>query len=240
VAEAIAWALVASGALLLGAVTAFLLRPGHRAIAVTLAIGSGALLGAVAYELVGEALKVADFPLVAAGLVLGSLAYVAGVLAIGNQRVKRRKSPRGGHEAEASQAIVVGTVLDGLPESFVLGASVLSGGVSLPFVVGVALSNLPEGIASSTGLAASGWSRMRIVALWLAVMAASAVASAAGYQLLSQQDPAVGAAAQSFAAGALLTMVADTMVPEAYRDERIWTGPLLVLGFAAALAVGSV
>jgi ZIP family zinc transporter len=137
-------------------------------------------------------------------------------------------------------AIVLGSVLDGIPESFVLGLTVLQGGVSVSLLVAVALSNLPEGMSSSSGLRAAGWREGRVVLMWLAVVVVSAVSAAAGYVLLNPAGGASGALVQAFAAGALLAMLADTLLPEAYKVEGVLTGPLVVAGFAISLALSAI
>jgi len=148
----------------------------------------------------------------------------------------RRKNPAGHDEESQDKAIVLGSVLDGIPESVVLGLSVLQAGVSVPLFTGIALSNLPEGMASTAGLRRSGWSVARIVAMWSIVALVSGVACALGYLLLETEG---GAVAQAFAAGALLTMVTDTMLPDSYSIERTWTGGLVVAGFALSVALGA-
>lgn len=238
-AEAFAWGLLASSSLLIGAVVAFVLRPGPRVNAVVLGLGSGILIGAIAYELVEDALTVQSLPQVAAFLLLGSAVYVLGVKLLERRGVRHRKNPSGKQADAQSEAIVLGSVLDGIPESFVLGLTVLSGGVSVPFFAGVALSNFPEGMASTSGLLRSGWTRLRIVALWAGVAVVSGASSAAGYALLQGDSARIGGLAQAFAAGALLTMIADTMLPEAYAIEREWTGGFVVVGFSIAVALGA-
>jgi ZIP family zinc transporter len=126
------------------------------------------------------------------------------------------------------------------PESFVLGLTVLQGGVSVSLLAGVALSNLPEGMASSSGLKAAGWPRGRVVLMWSAVALVSAVSAAAGYLLLDPASGRTGALVQAFAAGALLAMLADTLLPEAYKVEGVLTGPLVVVGFAISLALSAI
>lgn len=235
---AFAWGLLAGSTLLLGAIVAFVFRPGPRVNAVVLGLGSGILIGAIAYELVEDALVVQSLPLVAFCLLLGSGVYVFGVKALERRGVRHRKNPSGKQVDAQSEAIVLGSVLDGIPESFVLGLSVLTGGVSVPFFAGVALSNFPEGMASTSGLLKSGWAKARIVALWTGVALVSGASSALGYGLLQGDSARAGGLAQAFAAGALLTMIADTMLPEAYALEREWTGALVVVGFAIAVALG--
>ena len=136
-------------------------------------------------------------------------------------------------------AIVLGSVIDGIPESFVLGLTVLLGEVSIPLLAGIVLSNFPEGISSSSGLRKAGWPAGRVVRMWLGVMAVSAASAAAGYALLDPKSGRVGALAQAFAAGALLAMVADTLLPEAYEVEGPWTGTLVVVGFAFSIWLAS-
>jgi zinc transporter, ZIP family len=112
--------------------------------------------------------------------------------------------------------------------------------VSLSLLAGVALSNLPEGMSSSSGLKQAGWPRGRVVLMWSAVVAVSALSAAAGYVLLDPASGRTGALVQAFAAGALLAMLADTLLPEAYKVEGVLTGPLVVVGFAISLALSAI
>jgi len=121
----------------------------------------------------------------------------------------------------------------------VLGLTVLQGGVSVSLLAGVSLSNLPEGMSSSSGLKAAGWPSRRVMRMWLAVILVSGVSAAAGYALLDPASGRPGALAQAFAAGALLAMLADTLLPEAYETEGVLTGLLVVAGFAASIALDS-
>jgi hypothetical protein len=122
----------------------------------------------------------------------------------------------------------------------VLGLTVLQGGVSVSLLAGIALSNLPEGMSSSSGLKAAGWPRDRVLLMWSAVVLVSAVAAAAGYAMLDPASGRTGALVQAFAGGALLAMLADTLLPEAYAVEGVLTGPLVVAGFAVSLALSAV
>jgi len=243
VAEAFFWGLVASGMLLVGAVIAYAARPSPRMNAVIMAAGAGLLLGSVSYDLIEDALEVSSLLVVTIAFFVGSAAFVAGDRVLDHMGADQRKSSSGAQQDGSAKAIVMGSVLDGIPESFVLGLTVLEGGVSMPLLFGVALSNLPEGMASSSGLRASGWSLARVSLMWGLVVLVSAVSAAGGYVLL---DPGLGwlgpdgqATAQAFAAGALLTMLADTMLPEAFKEERDFTGALVALGFAASLGLAA-
>jgi ZIP family zinc transporter len=235
--EALFWGGAAASTLLLGAVIAYVANPSRRVIAVVMAVGSGLLLGSVAYELVGDALETQSLGSVALLLLLGAGVFAAGDWIIDHRGGAERKDPSGEQETGSPLAIVLGSVLDGIPESFVLGLTVLQGGVSVGLLVAVALSNLPEGMSSSSGLDAAGWPRRKVVLMWLAVIVVSALSAALGYAILGTEGERTGALAQAFAGGALLAMLADTMLPESYAVEGVLTGPLVVAGFAVALAL---
>lgn len=237
--EAFWWGAVGASALLAGAVIAYAVVPARRTIAIVMALGTGVLIGSVSFSLVAEALETGTVATVGAMILAGAI-----VFAIGDRTIERRgggdrKDPTGEQAGGSPLAIVLGSVLDGIPESFVLGLTVLQGGVSVSLLAGIVLSNLPEGIASSSGLREAGWPRRRVMAMWLAVVAVGASSAAAGYVLLDPASGRTGALAQGFAAGALLAMVADTLLPEAYAVEGVWTGPLVVAGFALSIVLAS-
>jgi ZIP family zinc transporter len=240
VAEAFGWGALGASALLIGALIAYLLSPTRGVIAVVMALGTGLLIGSVSFELIDEALKYQAVAWVAA-LVLGG----AAVFTVGDWLLERRgggdRKDATGAQAEGSPlAIVLGSVLDGIPESFVLGLTVLQGGVSVSLLSAVALSNLPEGMSSSSGLRQAGWPRNQVVAMWSVVVLVSGTAAAAGYAMLGPASGRTGALVQAFAAGALLAMLADTLLPQAYAVEGVLTGSLVVTGFAVSLALSAV
>jgi len=240
--EAFLWGAAASGTLLLGAVIAYLATPGPRLNAVIMASGAGLLLGSVSYDLIEEALKSSSLLLVATTFFLGSFTFIVGDRILDRMGAAQRKNTKGAQADGSSKAIVMGSVLDGIPESFVLGLTVLQGGVSLPLLFSVAFSNLPEGMASSSGLRIAGWPVKRVMLMWSLVVLVSATA-AAGYIMLDPDSGIIGPAgqayAQAFAAGALLTMLVDTMLPESFEVERDLTGGLVVLGFAGSLGLAA-
>jgi ZIP family zinc transporter len=177
---------------------------------------------------------------VAPTALVGALVFTAGNWWIQRRGGADRKDSAGAQAQGSPLAIVLGSVLDGIPESFVLGLTVLQGGISVALLTGVLLSNLPEGLSSSAGLRIAGWPRRRVVTMWLIVVAVSALSAAAGYVLL---DPEVGRGAaliEAFAAGALLAMVSDTLLPEAFEIEGIYTGSLVTIGFAVSLILSAV
>jgi zinc transporter, ZIP family len=240
VAEAFGWGALGASALLIGALIAYLLAPSRGVIAVVMALGTGLLIGSVAFELIDEALKTRTVAWVALLVLVGAAVFTVGDWLLTRRGGGERKDMEGAQAEGSPLAIVLGSVLDGIPESFVLGLTVLQGGVSLSLLAGVALSNLPEGMSSSSGLKAAGWPRGRVVLMWSAVALVSAVSAAAGYLLLDPASGRTGALVQAFAAGALLAMLADTLLPEAYKVEGVLTGPLVVVGFAISLALSAI
>ena len=238
-AEAFGWGALGASALLVGALIAYLLSPSRGVIAVVMALGTGLLIGSVSFELVDDALQHQDVAWVALMVLLGAAVFTVGDWLLRRRGGGERKDP-GGAQAEGSPlAIVLGSVLDGIPESYVLGVTVLQGGVSLALLVAVVLSNLPEGMSSSSGLKAAGWPRGRVVAMWSVVVVVSALASAAGYATLDPASGQTGALVEAFAGGALLAMLANSLLPEAYDVEGVFTGPLVVVGFAVSLALSA-
>jgi ZIP family zinc transporter len=240
VAEAFGWGALGASALLAGALIAYLLAPSRRVIAVVMALGTGLLIGSVAYELVDDALEHQAVAWVALAVLVGAAVFTVGDWLLDRRGGDHRKDATGAQADGSPLAIVLGSVLDGIPESFVLGLTVLQGGVSVSLLAGIALSNLPEGMSSSSGLKAAGWPRDRVLLMWSAVVLVSAMAAAAGYAMLDPASSRTGALVQAFAGGALLAMLADTLLPEAYAVEGVLTGSLVVAGFAVSLALSAV
>jgi ZIP family zinc transporter len=236
VLEAAFWGLVGGIALLLGAAVGLVWTIPRRAIGLVMAFGAGVLISALAFELTAEAYKAGGLDSTSAGLALGSLAFFAGDRAMDRMGGGDRKRSSGPGPGGAAAGIVLGAVLDGIPESAAIGVSLLQGGgVSVAVVVAVFLSNVPESLSAATGLRAT-WSRGRILGMWTAVALVSALAAGLGYELLGGASPEWVAGIQAFAAGAILTMLADTMFPEAFEAEgrSPFTGVVTTLGFALA------
>jgi ZIP family zinc transporter len=173
------------------------------------------------------------------------MAFGSGVLIAGDSLIDRmggsNRKHSGGLQSEGSAlAIVLGIVLDGIPESIVLGLTlVASGSVSAAFLVAVALSNIPEAIAASSGLAQAGWRRGRVVRLWVLVSLVSGLAALVGFAVFDTASSTVVAFVLSFAGGAILTMLADTMMPEAFQHGGKLVGVVTTFGFALAFAISA-
>jgi ZIP family zinc transporter len=204
-----------------------------------MALGTGVLIGSVSFELVEEALKTRRIGWVALLMLCGAVVFTIGDWLLARHGAATRKNPEQAGADGQPMAIVLGSALDAVPESFVLGLTVLQGAVSPSLFAGIVLSNLPEGMASSSGLKAANWPERRVMLMWLAVVVVSGVTAAAGYAVLDPAAGLTGALAQAFAAGALLAMLADTLLPEAYAIQGVVTGLLVVVGYAIAVALSS-
>jgi ZIP family zinc transporter len=238
-AGAFGWGLLAASSLVLGAALALRVRIGLRAIGLIMGFGAGVLLSAVAFDLVDEALgQASGHGATLVGILAGCGVFFAGDLLIDRAGGARRKSARGPRVDESALAIVLGTVLDGIPESIVIGLTIYeSGAVGAAYLVAVFISNVPEAISSTAGLATSGWRPRRIVGMWVLIAIVSGLASLVGYVAFRHASPDAVAFMLAFAAGAILTMLADTMMPEAYEHGGKLVGVVTTLGFAVALIV---
>jgi ZIP family zinc transporter len=233
--EAGAWGLLGASSLLIGALIGFSLPIRPSAVGLVLAFGAGTLISAVAFELTEEAFRLGGADTVALGLALGALTYFAGDELLARRGAERRMNPRGEVTPDTPTVLVFGAVLDGIPESAVIGLSLLGGGgVAVPVLAAVFLSNLPESLSSSAGMRKTGTGAGHVLLVWLGVVLISGVAAAAGYGLLQGASDEWIGLIQAFAGGAVLTMLADTMFPEAFREGGRPVGLLTVLGFALA------
>src|SRR3954452_25616584 len=238
-AAAFGWGTLAASSLVIGAVAALRLRLSLRAIGWIMAFGAGVLISAVAFDLVEEAVDTqSGHWAVVVGIFAGCGVFFGGDLLVDRLGGADRKDAAGAQQAGSALAIVLGTVLDGVPESMVIGLTIFQGGaVGAAYLTAVFISNLPESISSTAGLAASGWRRARILWMWIAIALVSGLASLAGYGLFQHSSPNVVAFVLAFAAGAILTMLADTMMPEAYEHGGKLVGVVTTVGFVVALAV---
>ena len=233
------WGLFASSSLVVGGALALLLPIRERLLGLVMAFGAGVLISAVAYELVAEAFETsAGNGSLALGLSAGALTFFVGDAVIDRMGGDKRKSMRGSAGTGSALAIVLGIVLDGIPESAVIGLGLLNGtGVSVAVIAAVFLSNLPEAIAATTGLKAGGWRPGRVMGLWVLVAVVSGLASLAGYAVFDSAGPSAVAFVLAFAGGAILTMLADTMMPEAFEHGGKLVGLVTTLGFGLAFAL---
>ncbi|MGC2998770.1 ZIP family metal transporter [Streptomyces sp. G35A] len=239
------WGLLAGSALVMGAVLGYAVRVPQRVIAYVMAFGAGVLLSAVSFELLAEAHREAGLAPTAAGTLLGAAAYTGGNAWLARRGARHRK--RSGHgarqpseeqQAGSGNALALGALLDGVPESAVIGVSLLGGGsVSLVTVAAVFISNVPEGLSSAAGMRAAGRSARYVFGVWGSIAVAGAVAAVLGYAVVGALPVTVIATVTALAAGAILAMVADTMIPEAFEETHLALGLITATGFLVSFAL---
>jgi ZIP family zinc transporter len=243
--EAAFWGIVSGGALVLGAAVGYLVQVSNRVIAGVMAFGSGVLISALSFELMGEAFKEAGLTATALGFLLGAFIYAAAnrVLVIYGAKNRKRSGAHQPSEEEQSgsgSAIAIGALLDGIPESIAIGLSILHGGaVSIAVVVAIFLSNIPEGLSSSAGMKSAGRSSFFVFGIWSVIAVICGLSSLAGYVVFDSFSPFVVALTTAIAAGAMLTMIIDTMIPEAFAETHNWAGLIAVLGYLVSFALST-
>jgi ZIP family zinc transporter len=233
--EAFGWGALAASSLVIGGLIALRWAVPDRLLGLIMAFGAGVLISAVAYDIVLDAYETSGGGGLPAGLAAGALTFYAGDWLLDRRGAAQRKRSDGPGEDAAALPIVLGIVLDGIPESIVIGVGLLEGeGVGLAMLAAVFLSNLPEALAATAGLRQGTMRSRGIVVLWVVVALVSGLASMIGYGVFDSASPSALAFATSFAGGAVLTMLADTMMPEAFQKGGRSVGLLTTLGFGLA------
>lgn len=231
------WSFVGAASLLLGAGLAFWFTISARTLGLVMGFGAGALISAVAFDLVLPSAQTAGRLPILVGLLVGALTFWGGDLLL--ERRTGGQDPVVGTQV-SGLPLVLGAALDGIPESVAIGLTTLGGAtVSAAMVVAVFLSNVPEGLAGTMGLRRAGWATGRITVLWGAIVAACVLAAMLGYAVLGSASPGTVALIQSFAAGAILCMLANTLMPQAYGHGGRAVGLVTVLGFIFASALAA-
>jgi ZIP family zinc transporter len=237
------WGWLAGGALVIGAVAGWFVRLPIRATASVMAFGSGVLLSALSFDLMDEAQRRGGLLATAAGFVIGAAVFTGANAALARHGAKHRKRSTGKQPSELEHpgsglAIALGALLDGIPESIVIGTSMLAGkGVSLVAVIAIFLSNLPEGLSSATGMKKAKRSALYVFGLWAAIAFVSGLASVVGFVAFRGVGPEVTSLVTALAAGAILAMLIDTMIPEAFEESHALAGVVAVGGFLCAFAL---
>ncbi|MDN5865699.1 MAG: ZIP family zinc transporter, partial [Gammaproteobacteria bacterium] len=202
-----------------------------------MAFGSGVLISALCFELMAEAYRRGGFDAATIGFLGGAAVYTAANWVLAHKGARHRKrsgtqQPKAEEGGGSGVAIAVGALLDGIPESIAIGLSMLAGGaVSLVAVVAIFLSNVPEGLSSAAGMKKAGRSAAYVFGVWGGIAIVSGLASLAGFTLFDGLPQDVIAATIAVAAGAILAMLVDTMIPEAFDEARDAAGLITAAGF---------
>jgi ZIP family zinc transporter len=232
---ALGWGTLAASSLVVGALLGIARVWPNRLVGVVLAFGAGALIAAVSFELAEEGVQLAGAGPVAVGLGLGALTYFVCDAAVDRMSARMEERRRGGATDDAGPALALGAVLDGIPEQLVLGIGLATGGaVGVGLLVAIFVSNLPEAIGSASELRAAGRTDRDVVLLWVAVAAVCTLATLVGYAIADVASSGLQGGINGFAAGALLVMLVDTMIPDAARKAGRVAGVVTVLGFAVS------
>jgi zinc transporter, ZIP family len=237
------WGFFAGAALIIGAAAGYLVRIPQRYIAAIMAFGSGVLISALSFDLMDEAYKRGGFDSTAIGFIGGAAVYTAANWYLDQRGAKHRKrsgeqQPNEKQNPGSGLAIAVGALLDGIPESIVIGLSLLAGGaVSFVAVIAIFLSNIPEGLSSAAGMKKAGRSASYIFGVWIGIAVISGIASLLGYAVFRNFSADVIAGTTAVAAGAILAMLADTMIPEAFETAHEFAGLITVIGFLCAFVL---
>ncbi|MFS4504875.1 ZIP family metal transporter [Clavibacter sp. Sh2141] len=230
--------------LVIGSLVAWFVKVPREVVALVMAFGAGVLISALSFDLVDEAAESGGVVPTIAGFVAGAVVYVVldQILEHGGFRRKQHRRKGGPGAAGASGGtgvgIALGALLDGVPETAVQGLSLTGGGaLSVGVLVAVVISNFPEGMSSTADLKESGRGARYVFGLWTSIAVICALSSLGGYALLGGLPESGQSVVMAFAAGAILAMICDTMIPEAFRKAQALTGLVTVLGFVASYAV---
>jgi len=231
VAESALFAGIATAGLIVGYVLFQRLHPERRYVGMAMALGAGLLMAVVAYSLVLESIEVSGRPWrVGGGMALGAIVYF-----LADRALARRF---GGERGNAGIPLALGAVLDGIPESFVIGISVaLTGEASIPLVIAAFIANISESLAATHELEEGGERPTMIIGIWVAIATASVLAAMLGFGVVAGISIAGGVAVNGFAGGAVLMVLANALIPEGYRFAGRIAGLLVVLGFAVGFAL---
>lgn len=242
--EVILYSIVSGSAILLGAFLGLRFSFSKKLVAYIMGFGAGVLISAISIDLMSDAYEKSKNPvLISIFAITGALFFVFFDYLIDNAGGKHRRIRDAHAETRESSglSLFLGTLLDGIPESIVLGITIANGGAAgIVFSIAIFLSNFPEGLSGTIGMKHSGIQPVRIVMMWTATVLISILAAVIGYQFLGSAGTSVIAACMAFASGAVLAMLCDTMIPEAFGLGGRWIALVTVIGFLIAFLLSEI
>jgi len=257
---------IASIPLVIGCIVALFVSLPKGVIAAIMAFGSGVLVAALTFSLVQEAFSLSQsIPPVVIGFILGGVSYSVANRILdkkssghgdspaksntsgtrSNSRIRNRIRSHGdnagGGKSASGLSLLVGSVMDNIPENMALGISLVTGGaVNVVLIAAIFISNFPEGLASTEGMKSNGRNKKYIIGLWSIAVILGTISTAIGFAVLSKASPFVISVVISFAAGAILVMLAESMIPEAFEEGGSKIGLAAMVGFAVAFILGRI
>jgi ZIP family zinc transporter len=247
--QSLLWGFIASIPLLLGSIVALFASIPKSIIATIMAFGSGVLIAALSFSLIEEAFsKSQSIPPVIIGFIVGGLSYtianyILSKKSSGDSRRRKRSHGEmaGGGKDASGLSLLIGSIMDNIPENMVLGISLVTGStVNIVLIAAIFISNFPEGLASSEGMKTNGKSRKYIIGIWSIAVLIGTISTAIGFSILSKANSLIISIAISFAAGAILVMLAESMMPEAYKEGGMKIGIATMIGFVVAFVLGKI
>jgi len=244
------YGLIGGAALFIGVLIGLYMKVSKRVVGSIMAFGSGVLISALTFDLMEKAYQLGGFDSVSIGFIAGSVMFVGGDYVIdrygghfrkrvhGKQHAAKKAAAGNPQLASSGSAIFLGALLDGIPESAAIGVGLATGqSIGLTMLVAVFLSNLPEGISGAVGMKETGRSYRYVMTVWGVTVIMSGIAAALGYTFLGHASKDTIAATLALAAGAILAMIADTMIPEAFEEGGRFVALVTVAGFLLAFVV---
>lgn len=240
------WAVTSVLGIIAGAFIGLNFNFNHRTIAKTMALAAGLLIAAATIELAAEAIEHAPLIYAIIAFLIGSLGFSFGNVLLSSHGAKDRKrcgecvaQPTEDEKPGSGLAITLGTGMDAVPESIVLGLTLFTNGVDLPLILAIALGNLPEAISGSVGMLQAGRKKSWIFKVWGGVALASILLTVLGFFLAQNISETMVSLLQLFGAGALIAMVVETLIPEAFHGTPKYSGTIVAFGFALLLTVNA-
>ena len=242
VAWAFCWGVAAASGSLVGAILGLVTRLRHRSIAAFMSLGAGVLLSAASFKVASEALILANAAATVGGILAGAATFSIANAALVAARDRKRCGECKPQPSEADvpgsgTAIALGTALDAVPEAWVLGISLRTGGSDLALVMALALANVPEALSGTAGMRLASRSLPYVLILWSGTTFVTAATTALAFYFLRDLGPVMTAILKAYGAGALIAMTAETMIPEAFHNGPRYSGVLAAAGFAALIVL---